>query len=124
MAKPTRPRQAGSYIREKDGTLRCQSPEEEAARAARNHKTFPEAVDQLLAEERFSASAVIDRMKEAMGVDSDADLAWWFGTSPQSLWNKKSRNSVPYREAVFVAHWTRSSLTYILTGEGDLDDAT
>ena len=83
-----------------------------------------EAVDQLLAEERFSASAVIDRMKEAMGVDSDADLAWWFGTSPQSLSNKKGRNSVPYREAVFVAHWTRSSLTYILTGEGDLDDAT
>jgi hypothetical protein len=124
MAKPANPRQAGSFIREKDGTLRRQSPEEQAARAARNRKTFPEAVDQLLGEERFSASAVIDRMKEAMGVESDADLAWWFGTSPQSLWNKKSRNSVPYREAIFIANWTRSSLKYILTGEGDLDDAT
>ena len=122
MAKPEKPRRGGSYIREKDGTLRRLSPEEQAERSARNRKTFPEAVDQLLAEERFSASAVIDRMKEAMGVDSDADLAWWFGMSPQSMWNKKSRNSVPYREAIFIANWTRSSLQYILTGDGDLDD--
>lgn len=122
MPKSTTRRQAGSFLRQKDGTLRKLSPEEQAERAARNRKTFPEAVDQLLAEERFSATAVIERMKEAMGLESDADLAWWFGVSPQSLWNKKARNSVPYREAIYIATWTRSSIEYILTGVGELDD--
>ncbi|MGD9924333.1 MAG: hypothetical protein AB7V13_23255, partial [Pseudorhodoplanes sp.] len=55
----------------------------------RKRKSFAEAVDDHLAREEFSASAVITRLKEALGCDSDAELAWIFGTSPQGLSNRR-----------------------------------
>lgn len=80
---------------------------------------FGAAVDQTLAGERFSAIAVFDRIKEALGCDSDAELAWIFGSSPQSISNRRQRNSVPYREAIYVSIWAGVSLDYILTGQRD-----
>ena len=79
---------------------------------------FDQAVDEALSEERFSAVAVFDRIREALGCESDAALAWIFGTSPQNISNRKKRNSVPYREAVFVSLWAGAPLEYLLTGEG------
>lgn len=111
----------GRYLRHKDGTLE-RLPE--GSPIGEERKSFSEAVDEALADERFSASAVFDRIKEALGFDSDAALAWLFGTSPQSIWNRKRRNSVPYREAIFVALWANVSLEYLLTGEGSLRDKT
>jgi hypothetical protein len=122
MKRPKNPTKGGSYIRRKDGTLHRLTAEEEARRAARGRKSFSEAVDQTLAEDRFTASAVFDRMKEGLGCDSDAELAWILGTSPQNVWHKRKRNSVPYREAVYLSLWGRLSLDYLLTGRGDLHE--
>jgi len=108
------PRSGGSYIRQKDGTLRRLTPEEHAALSW--GKSFDQAVDELLADEGFSASAVFDRIKEAMGCDTDVELAFWLGTTSQNIWNRRNRNSVPYREAIFVSVWARVSLDYLLTG--------
>jgi len=102
-----------------DGSLRRLSEAEQASMQP-SRLTFSQGVQKLLAQERYSATAVIERMKEAIGIANDADLAWIMGASQQSLWNRKNRNSVPYREAVFVAYFWECSLTYLLTGEGKL----
>jgi hypothetical protein len=90
-----------------------------AAAAARLN--FNDAVEETLRDERFSASAVFDRIRETLGCESDAALAWVFGTSPQNISNRRKRNSVPYREAIYVALWAKASLEYILTGVGKAD---
>lgn len=86
-------------------------------------ESFGDAVNTTLDDEQLSAAAVIDRLKEVLGADSDAELAWIFGTSPQSLSNRRARNSVPYREAIYVALWACVSLDYLLTGRGSSDVA-
>jgi hypothetical protein len=83
-------------------------------------KSFADAVDSALADQQLSASSVIDRIREALGCDSDTELAWIFGTSPQHIWNRRNRNTVPYREALFVSLWAKVSLEYLLTGRGSL----
>ena len=90
----------------------------------RARSDFHDAVNLHHADPRLAAGAVYDRLKEAMGLTSGADLAWRMGVSPQSLGNKKRRNSVPYREAIFVAEKTGSSLEYLLTGTGTLTHRT
>lgn len=119
MAKPERPRQGGSYLRQEDGSLRRLTQEEQAARKG-PRKSFSENVNSTLAREELGASAVFDRIKEALGCDSDAELAWIFGTSPQNVSHKRKRNSVPYREAIFVSLWAKVSLDYLLTGRGSI----
>lgn len=118
MAKLEQARSGGSYLRLDDGSLRRRTPEEEMS----GRLTFSEAVDKLLSEDRFSATAVIERLKEAVGAETDAAFAWLTGISQQSLWNRKKRNSVPYREAVFIAAWSNCSLEYLITGEGSLQE--
>lgn len=106
-------RRGGSYIRQKDGTRLRRA---DGLPPLEGRKTFAEAVDQTLADDRFSAGAVFDRIKETIGCESDAQLAWWFGTSPQSISNRRKRNAVPYREAVFMALWAKVPLDYLLLG--------
>ena len=88
---------------------------EESLASAR--KSFAESVDELHKDPALRASAVIDRIKQVLGCDSDAELAWVFGSSPQSISNRRKRNSIPYREAVYVALWANASLAFLLTGQ-------
>lgn len=118
MAKREIPTRGGSYLREKDGSLRLLTPAELGQLDGR--RSFQEAVDETLSDERFGAPAVYDRLKDALGCDSDAALAWVLGTSPQGIWNKRNGNRVPFREAVFVSIWANVSLDYLLTGRGKL----
>ena len=67
---------------------------------------------------------MFDRMKEALGCETDAGLAWWPGTSPQSLSNRRPANSVPYREATFIACRSRLSLKYLLTADSEAQSWT
>lgn len=76
------------------------------------------AIERLQGDERYAANAVIDRLKECLGCDSDSELAWILNTNRQNIWKWRTRNSVPYREAVFLALWARLSLDYLLTGRG------
>jgi hypothetical protein len=93
-----------------------------ASKGAADRLAFSQAVDITLGEERFGAAAVFDRIKEALGCDSDTELAWLFGVASQTISNRKRRNSVPYREAIYVAAWAKVSLRYLLTGQGSLND--
>jgi hypothetical protein len=120
MTKRRNPTRGGSYIRRDDGSLHRLSPDEEEAIKTPSRKSFSEAVNTTLAQAEFSASAVFDRIKEALGCDSDAELAWVLGTSPQNVSHKRTRNSVPYREAIFVSVSASVSLDYLLTGRGAL----
>lgn len=70
-----------------------------------------------MTDERLGARAVILRLKEAMGVESDAALADAIRTSRQNIAKWKSRNSVPYAEAVLVSFLRNVSLDYLLTGD-------
>ena len=117
VAKSKKPIEGKShYVRGLDGVFRRIGP----PASERTRKSFADAVDRALEDERFSASAVIDRIREALGCDSDTELAWIFGTSPQNIWNRRNRNTVPYREALFVSLWADVSLDYLLTGRGAL----
>lgn len=70
-----------------------------------------------MADERLSASSVIERLKEAMNVSSDAALAEGLRTSRQNISKWKTRNAVPYAEAILVSFMRGVSLDYLLTGE-------
>jgi hypothetical protein len=110
------PSRGGSYVRRKDGTLHRLTPEEEARGHARRRKSFSEAVEETLATDQLSATAVLDRIKESLGIASDVQLAELFGVSPQSISNRRTRNFVPYREAIYLAMWAGVSIDYLLTG--------
>lgn len=69
------------------------------------------------ADARLDAATVIDRLKEALGVSSDVALADALKTSKQNISKWKTRNSVPYAEAVFVSFSKGVSLDYLLAGE-------
>lgn len=69
-------------------------------------------------DEQLTASAVVERMKEALGVVTDTQLAEALRTSKQNISKWKSRQSVPYAEAVFVSLSRGVSLDYLLLGKG------
>jgi hypothetical protein len=67
---------------------------------------------------RFGARAVVERLKEALGASSDAALARELRTSQQTISKWKTRNSVPYAEAVYVSLSKGVSLDFLLGGNG------
>lgn len=80
-------------------------------------ESVQQSIDRVLGDDRFSADAVIDRIKHALGMETDSELAWFLGTTRQNVWKWRNRNSVPYREAVFLSLWARLSLDYVLKGD-------
>ncbi|WP_082507922.1 helix-turn-helix domain-containing protein [Methylobacterium sp. Leaf113] len=71
--------------------------------------------------QHLSASAVLDRMKEVYEVDSDTALADALHTTRQNISKWRSRNSIPYTEAVAASYMRNVSIDYILTGRGARD---
>ncbi|PIQ38941.1 MAG: phage repressor protein [Thalassolituus sp. CG17_big_fil_post_rev_8_21_14_2_50_53_8] len=67
-----------------------------------------------------SAEAVINRLKRALHVDSDAELCRVTGVNKQTLSNWKARNSVPYPLCVQISEEREVSLDWLLTGSGPL----
>jgi hypothetical protein len=66
--------------------------------------------------DRFSASSVIDRLKEVLEVQTDAGLAAILDVQRTNISQMRSRNSVPYEAAVWASATRGVSLDYILTG--------
>ncbi|MGX7745906.1 helix-turn-helix domain-containing protein [Rhodopseudomonas parapalustris] len=66
--------------------------------------------------DRFSASAVIDRLKEVLEVDTDMGLAAILDVCKTNISQMRSRNSVPYEAAVWASATRGVPLDYILTG--------
>lgn len=71
----------------------------------------------ILDDERFGAAAVIERLKQALGVASDSALADALRTTRQNVSKWKARETVPYAEAVFVSFLKNVSLDYLLAGD-------
>lgn len=67
---------------------------------------------------RLGARAVVNRLREALGVSSDTELADALRTSRQNVSKWRARGSVPYAEAVYVSLSKGISLDYLLTGAG------
>lgn len=68
--------------------------------------------------EKLSAADVLNRMKEIYEVDTDTALADALYTTRQNVSKWRSRNSIPYAEAVAASYMRNVSIDYILTGRG------
>ncbi|MFB9951976.1 helix-turn-helix domain-containing protein [Rhizobium puerariae] len=61
--------------------------------------------------------AVIDRLRKAMGVDSDTDLSTALGVNKSTVSAWRTRKRIPYAEVVQVAFKTRENIEWLLTGK-------
>lgn len=68
-----------------------------------------------------SADAVIDRMRQALGPKSDADLARALGVPPSTVATWRHRNSVPYEHCVAIAANRGVNLNWLLLGQNEDD---
>lgn len=66
---------------------------------------------------KIDAGDVIGRIKEALEISNDSDLAHYFGISKSTISGWRKRNRVPYEEAVLAARASHSHLDWIITGE-------
>ncbi|MEJ0012899.1 MAG: helix-turn-helix domain-containing protein [Bauldia sp.] len=62
------------------------------------------------------ASEVVDRMKSALALKNDSELARTLGVNPSTVAMWRKRGSVPYEQATKVAAETASSISYLLSG--------
>jgi len=76
--------------------------------------TTTPSIDEL--PEPVNAADVIDRMKQAVECSSDAELAYFLGIRKTTVSSWRQRGSVPYAECVRVAHHTRESLDWLISG--------
>lgn len=65
-----------------------------------------------------SADDVIDRLKVALGIVSDADLCRRFKLAPATVSNWRNRDSVPFAFCVSICQQNQISLDWILLGRG------
>ena len=65
-----------------------------------------------------SADAVVERMRDVMGVANDAQLGRALGLRESAPGNWRARNSVPYRQCVEIAADRGVSLDWLLLGRG------
>jgi hypothetical protein len=70
-------------------------------------------------ESASSAASVVERMRLAANCDTLTALAGYLKTTPQNISKWRTRNRIPYSEAVEVAQRTGSSISYILTGRNE-----
>lgn len=66
-------------------------------------------------------AAVMDRLKQLTGTQTDAELSRALSISPQTLSSWKVRNSVPYSLCVETARHYACSLDWLLLGKGHPD---
>lgn len=64
----------------------------------------------------MGAAEVIDRMKEALGVDKDAELASVLKRGRNYVYTLRQRNTIPYEDCTDVALKTGASLDWLILG--------
>lgn len=67
-----------------------------------------------------SLEAVLSRMMDFFGVDTDSALARALPVNRQTLAGWRSRRSVPYAECIKLCESNGLSLDWLLTGEGPM----
>jgi hypothetical protein len=68
----------------------------------------------------FSADSVLDRLQQAMNVNSDSALAKALSVNRATLGNWRARDSVPYSICVEYSIVNGLSLNWLLAGDGDM----
>jgi hypothetical protein len=66
-----------------------------------------------------SASAVLDRMREALSVNTDAALGEKLGVAPTTISNWRKRNTIPYKQVIEVSLRQFTSIKWLITGIGE-----
>lgn len=69
----------------------------------------------------LQAGPVINRMRQAVGVDTDIALGAVFGLRTAAVSGWRSRNKVPYEECVILAQRKNISMDWLLFGIGSPD---
>lgn len=69
----------------------------------------------------IQAGPVINRMREAAGVDTDIALGAEFGYRTSAVSGWRQRNKVPYEECVILAQRKSVSVDWLLFGVGSPD---
>lgn len=64
---------------------------------------------------------VLTRMKSALGVEKDKEIADHFGLGTQAIYNWKMRGTIPVEQAMLLAMDKGVSLDWLLLGIGDDD---
>ncbi len=68
----------------------------------------------------ISANDVLDRLQNALNVDSDTDLAVEMKVKRPTLGSWRQRDSIPYAECINIAEQEGLSLDWVFTGEGEM----
>jgi hypothetical protein len=66
----------------------------------------------------LAAGDVLARVKQALAIEADRDLAVFIGVTPDAVEEWRQRNQVPFDAIVSTCLITGASLTYLLRGEG------
>jgi hypothetical protein len=72
-------------------------------------------------EYKFDFEAVLDRVKQAMQFDTDAQVAEFIGMSPSGLGNRKRSGSIPFENICKACASRCVNLEWVLTGSGPQD---
>lgn len=70
----------------------------------------------------IKAADVIERMKDAVLVDTDVELATRLGVAKTTISSWRQRNVIPYEECARISLWGMVSIDWIITGEGEKSD--
>lgn len=69
--------------------------------------------------EKYNCLAILNRMKDALGVERDKDVAEYFGVNQQLVYNWKSRGTVPLDQCIRLREEKGISLDWLLLGIGE-----
>ncbi len=72
----------------------------------------------------YDAAAIIERIKDALGVTRDADLARALGRSKTTLSGWRHRNAVPFEVCILACERTGCPLDWLVLGTPRPADAT
>lgn len=61
---------------------------------------------------------ILSRIKKMSGVKTDSQVAKLLGLKPNTLAERKSRNSIPYEELFIFSNKNNLNSDWLLTGEG------
>lgn len=67
--------------------------------------------------------SVLNRMKKALNVDRDKDVAEYFGINQQQVYNWKTRGTIPLDQCIQLRLEKGVSLDWLLLGIGDDEEA-
>ena len=68
----------------------------------------------------FNFNDVVDRVKKALKINADYELAERINMKPTTFNSRKKANSLPYEEILALANSEKLDFNWLLTGEGEM----